>query len=85
MVELAPPEVCENTTDSNLELLKAQLKVISDSCEMYDKKTSREALKTISKEAWSKETSAFLVELEAKLLRSEFEEIIEMIDRRPVP
>jgi signal transduction histidine kinase/DNA-binding response OmpR family regulator len=80
MTELAPPEVSENMTDSNLEVLKSQLNVISDACELYDKKTARDALKTINQEAWSKETTAFLTELEARLLRSEFEEIIEAID-----
>jgi CheY-like chemotaxis protein len=80
MTELAPPEICETTTDSNLELLKSQLNIISYACELYDKKTARNALKILNNENWSKETTAFLSELEAKLLRSEFEEIIEMVN-----
>ena len=77
--ELSPPEPDANVPDSNPQLLAAQLKIIEDACEAYNKKAANAALKTLKQESWSPETKNLLTEIESKLLHSEFEEISEII------
>jgi CheY-like chemotaxis protein len=76
--ELAPPESNEETHDEDPDLLKIQLQVIYDACELYDKKSFRNALKALREKTWSAKTNEALSALEAHLLRSEFEEAGEL-------
>jgi len=80
--ELAPPESSADSDipDSDPELLSAQLKIMAEACDIYDKKTANNALKTLKELKWSAKTQALIYELEVKLLRAEFEDAVEMIN-----
>jgi len=80
IAEMAPPELsAKDIPDSNPELLAEQLKIIEGACEMYNKKDANAALKTLRQEAWSHKTTDLFSEIQAKLLHSEFEEVVELI------
>jgi len=78
---LSPEEPAPHAAEENTDLLRDKLKSIRDSCELYNKKDTRQALEELSQHNWSKATKDLLDSINAKLLHSAFEEIAELIDK----
>ena len=71
------PEVLTEDKD----YLRAELKKIAVACSDYDKKTAKNTLAAIKEKPWTKETEAILDKITELLLHSEFEKVVEEIER----
>ncbi|MCL1844774.1 MAG: ATP-binding protein [Defluviitaleaceae bacterium] len=78
--ELSPKEDDSVSADSENKIrLHAGLEKIQIACDAYNKKVARITLDELNKHAWTKETKAFLGDIAACLLHSDFEKVSEDI------
>jgi len=80
--ELSPKEeedAAENEADR--QRLLESLQTIKAACGDFDENTAEEALAGLKKTPWSKETRGLLSEISENLLHSDFDEVVEAIDR----
>jgi len=82
--KLKPPE--EQTGDEVINedtgYLSDMLSVITSACEDFDEMSIEEALTELRSKTWSKQTNELLKMISAKLLHSDFDEIIDIISAR---
>jgi len=68
-------------TDSDKSHLIEKLRAIKAACENYEESTADEALVELRKATWSQETKELLNKISEKLLHSDFDEIVDIINR----
>ncbi|MDR2568821.1 MAG: hypothetical protein LBD23_00805, partial [Oscillospiraceae bacterium] len=68
-------------TDETKASLNKQLTIIKEACEIYDKKTVDKTLTALRNESWPKDIKELLTVFSEKLLHSDFDEIVEEIDK----
>jgi len=59
--------------------LDAQLLIIAEACESFDKRTAKKALAALQEKKWWRNTRNMLDDVESRLLHSEFEEAARVI------
>jgi len=81
--ELTPQEeeAAEEPATENEQLLREKLQEIKAACEDWDKEIARAALTALKEEAWTKRTRELLDKISEQLLHSDFDEIVEEIDK----
>ena len=81
--ELIPEEDpdAENNTDEDKDYLAEKLLAIKAACEEYDEQAADEALADLREKTWSRETKEILDGIAEKLLHSDFDEIVDLIDK----
>jgi CheY-like chemotaxis protein len=67
------------SVDSDTELLREKLKLITDACDEYDDQTVEAVLAELKKNEWSKETRSLLSKIADCILHSEFEAAVEAV------
>jgi len=81
--ELAPkkePAADENVVEDK-SYLKEQLLIIKAACEEYDENTADKTLAELRNKPWSRQTGELLGAIDEKILYSDFDEIVTMIDK----
>ncbi|MCL1882804.1 MAG: ATP-binding protein [Defluviitaleaceae bacterium] len=68
----------DNETEDDLELLKTQLTILIEACEIYSKPSAKKAMTTLKEGQCSKKTQNLIDEINAQLLHGEFEQAAEM-------
>lgn len=79
--ELSPEETEEEgEIEEDLAYLHEKLEAIKASCEDYDETLADAAVEELQERKWAKPTSELISNISIFLLRSDFDEIIELID-----
>jgi len=76
----AEPDADENT-DEDTTLLTETLRSIKAACEDYDDNAAEQLLEDLKGAAWSRDTKELLNTIAEQLLHSEFDEVVEVIDK----
>jgi len=71
----------EDPTDEDKSLLEEKLLLIKSACDDFDSNAVDEALATLKEKPWPSQTTDLLEMISEKLLHSEFDEIVELIER----
>jgi len=81
---LLPDETAQDSaaeTEDDAELLHEKLLAVKAACEEYDESTAEEILKELKSKTWSKTVKELLSNLSAHLLHSDFDEVVEEINK----
>jgi len=70
-----------DTADEDPVYLREQLLAIKSACDDYDKNTANKALAGLKQKTWSKSTGELLDSIGRHLLYSDFDEIVESVDK----
>jgi len=70
-----------DNTDEDKAYLRERLLAIKTACEEYDEKSAEEELSSLRQKAWTHETKELLDTIDELLLHSDFDEIVELIDK----
>jgi len=80
--ELTPRDAAagDDKTEDDTGYLRDKLIVIKAACEDYDERAANQALSDLREKEWTKETKELLSRISEKLLHSDFDEVISLIN-----